>query len=162
MSDKTNVDSNDYVPESQLELSMLYTNPVWGSDQEINQSFRDKTTKVVQFVNKDTGEILKTSKDRLWEGLQFFTRDLRLGNLSSSEVKICDYYLTLAADFLKESFVDAFIVSLSRVASVIELSQSKGGFLRKRLNTFTKENKDSIDMPKKNGFFHTGANKKYG
>lgn len=162
MSDKTNMDDNDYVPESQLELSMLYTNPVWGSDQEINQTFRDRTTKTINFINKDTGEILKTTKDRLWEGLQFFTRDLRLGNLTSAEVKICDYYLNLAGDFLKETFLDAFIISLSRVASTIELSQSRGGFLRKRLNTFTKENRDSFETPKKSGLFHTGSNKKYG
>jgi len=162
MSDKTNVDDNDYVPESQLELSMLYTNPVWGSDKEINESFRNKTTKTIQFVNKENGEVIKTTKERLWEGLQFFTRDLRLGNLSSSEVKICDYYLNLAGDLLKENYLDVFIIALSRVASTIELSQSRGGFLRKRLNTFTKENRDSFETTKKSGLFHQGTNKKYG
>jgi len=162
MSDKTNIDSGDYVPESQLELSVLYTNPVWGSDKEINESFRNKTTKIVQFVNKDTGEVIKTTKERLWEGLQFFTRDLRLGNLTSSEVKVCDYYLNLAGDLLKENYLDAFVIALSRVASTIELSQSRGGFLRKRLNTFTKENRDSFEPPKKSGLFHGGANNKYG
>lgn len=157
-----NLDNKDYVPESQLEVGMLLTNPVWGSDQDINQAFRDRTTKTVQFVNKDTGQVFKTTKDRLWEGLQFFTRDLRLGNLTGSEVRVCDYYLNLAGDFLKDNFLDAFIIALSRVASTIELSQSRGGFLRKRLNTFTKENRDSFETPKKNGLFHQGTNKKYG
>jgi len=147
-------DNNTFIPENNLELSMLYTNPVWGSDQEINKSFRDKTTKIINFVNKDTGEVVKTTEDKLWEQLQFFTRDLRLGNLSSMEVKTCAYYLDLASDTLKEKYVDAFIVCLSRVATIIEISQSKGGFLRKRLNTFTKESKESFDMPKKNGLFH--------
>jgi len=159
---KDNIDDNDYVPESQLELSMIYTNPVWGSDKETNQSFRDRTTKHTQFINKDTGEVIKVTEDRLWEGLQFFTRDLRLGNLTSSEIKVCEYYLNLGGDFLKERFVDAFVVCLTRVASVVELSQSRGGFLRKRLNTFTKENRDSFETPKKNGIFHSGTNKNYG
>ena len=143
-----------YIPENNLELSMLYTNPVWGNDKEVNQAFRDKTTKTIQFVNKETGEVIKTTQEKLWEQLQFFTRDLRLGNLTSSEIRTCEYYLNLAADLLKEHYLDAFIISLSRVASLIELSQSRGGFLRKRLGTFTKENKESFDMPRKNGLFH--------
>lgn len=150
-----------YIPENNLELSMLYTNPVWGSDQEINQSFRDKTTKTIQFVNSETGALIKTTEDKLWEQLQFFTRDLRLGNLTGSEIKTCEYYLNLSADFLKEKYLDAFIISLSRVASIIELSQSRGGFLRKRLNTFTKESHESYDLPKKSGLFHTGKTKSY-
>jgi len=143
-----------FIPESNLEFNMLCTNPVWGNDQEVNQAFRDKTTKNIQFVNKETGEVIKTTQEKLWEQLQFFTRDLRLGNLGSIEIKTCNYYLDLANDLLKEHYLDAFIISISRVAAIIELSQSKGGFLRKRLNTFTKESKESFDMPKKNGLFH--------
>jgi len=144
-----------YIPENNLELSMLYTNPVWGNDREVNEAFREKTTKEIRFVNKNTGEVISTTKEKLWEQLQFFTRDLRLGNLTSTEIRTCDYYLVLAADLLKEHYLDAFIICISRVASVIELSQSRGGFLRKRLNTFTKESKESFEASsKKGGVFH--------
>jgi len=158
LNDYENVDDN-FVPESNLELSMLYTNPVWGSDKETNQAFRNKTTKVTKFINSKTGEVIKTTEDKLWEQLNFFTRDLRLGNLSSSEINSCKYFLDLASDFLKERYLDAFIICLSRVASTIEISQSKGGFLRKRLNTHTKEERSQIDIPKKNGLFHQNPNK---
>jgi hypothetical protein len=152
-------EEDSYVPENNIELSMLYTNPVWGSDQEINDSFRDRTTKTVQFVNSETGQVVRTTEDKLWEQLQFFTRDLRLGNLTSAEMRSCEYYLNFASDTLKEKYVDAFIVALSKVATMIELSQSRGGFLRKRLNTFTKENRESFEAPKKNGLFHQSKNK---
>ncbi len=154
-------EQDNYVPETNLELSMLYTNPVWGSDQETNNAFRDKLTTKLYFKNGETGEVKTVTKEKLWEQLQFFTRDLRLGNLSSAEIVFCNYYLNLASDFLKEGYLDAFIVALSRVASKTELSQSRGGFLRKRLNTFTKENKDSFDAPKRNGLFHQAKTKNY-
>lgn len=159
--EERNQQAQEFIPENNIELSMLYTNPVWGSDREINKSFRDKTTKTINFVNQETGQIVQTTTDKLWEQLQFFTRDLRLGNLSSTEVRYCDYYLRFASDCLKEKYIDAFIVALSRVASTIELSQSKGGFLRKRLNTQTKEIKESMDLNKKNGLFHGKSNVGY-
>lgn len=151
----------EFIPENNIELSMAYTNPVWGNDQEINQSFRDRTTKITQYFDKNSGEVIRTTKEKLWEQLQFFTRDLRLGNLSGAEIVACKHYLDLAGDFLKEGYIDAFTVALSRVAGMTELSQSRGGFLRKRLNTFTRENKDSFDMPKKSGVFHSANAKKY-
>jgi len=150
-----------YVPENNIELSMAYTNSMWGDDQEINQAFRDKLTKKTEYIDKDTGILVKKVEEKLWEQLQFFTRDLRLGNLTSTEIVFCTHYLDLAADFLKEGYIDAFTVALCRVARTTELSQSRGGFLRKRLNTFTRENKDSFDSPKKSGVFHQANANKY-
>ena len=54
---------------------------------------------------------------------------------------------------------EPFINCISTVAGVLETSQSKGGFLRRRQNTFTQEHFQSeLDGPKKKSLF--GKNQK--
>ena len=53
-----------------------------------------------------------------------------------------------------------FLISLSRVATIIEISQSKNGFLRKQMNTMTNKNEYSgLNEPNKKSLI-TGRERK--
>lgn len=140
------------LPRSELDFNLMTTNGVWGSG-EISPELKDRLSKYYAVNDKD-GQ-LKVSKENLWSLLGFYSRDLRLANLStwSGEVFYCQYYLDLSADLLREDMVEPFLICLSRVASVLELSQSKGGFLRRRMNTFSQENITGEMEPKKKTLF---------
>jgi len=63
------------------------------------------------------------------------------------------YYIDLAADLLQSGHYKPFLIALSRAATRMELSQSKGGFLRKEMNTFTSKNiNEDAEPPKKSLF----------
>lgn len=129
-------DQRRYVPQNNLDLEVMQLNGIWGTT-EVSPKF---VTKLNSMFRAQTGTIKeKYEEGDLWSLLSFYTRDLRLGNLNAQELSYCEYWLNLASDTLTEGFVEPFIMMLSRVASKIELSQSKGGFLRKRQNTFTRE-----------------------
>lgn len=132
------------LPQNDLDFTMLTTNAVWGKD-EVPKELRDRLTKY--FIKTDSegkpvvdsdGNIV-VDREGLWGLLGYYTRDMRLGNLSSGEVEYCQYYLNLANDYLEENMVRPFLIALSRVATRLELSQSKNGFLRKQLNTLIQE-----------------------
>lgn len=156
------------LPRSELEFNLLMSNTVWGSSQ-INPELKEKLIessgyydykrdKEGKLLLDDKGEPIKVyyvEKKGLWALLGFYTRDLRLGNLSTwnGELATCNHYLNLANDFLQADMIKPFLISLSRVASILELSQSKGGFFRRRLNTFTQEHFNTEMEPKKKTLF---------
>lgn len=144
------------VPQSGLDWNMMLTDTMWGSRQ-ISQQIKDK---IQRRAVKENGEL---DKNEAWELLSFYTRDMRLANLNAlmGEVTYCQYYLDLAGDFLREGMPEAFATSLARAATILELSQSKGGFLRKRQNTLTTENlQGEVEPPKKRLLF--GGSKRQG
>jgi len=130
------------VPVNELDLQLQTTNPKWGD--YISPEFRARL-----MTESKTEDELK-----LWELLQFYTRDVRLGNLSATELNYCRYYLDLAADCLENQYKNSFIIALSRAVTVLETSQSKGGFLRKLFGTVRHES-ESIERrePIKRGLF---------
>lgn len=143
------------IPQNSLEVDMLITNPAWGTD-DINPELKNRLKKIVitKGLKDDRGNPLDLdSESDLWSLLSIFTRDLRLANLSSSEVYYCKYYLDLAHDELQQGFLEPFTISLSRVAGTTELSQSKSGFLRKKMRTFTGE-QISISEERKKSFLN--------
>ena len=148
-------------PENNLEATMLVTNPVWGSSDEVNNEFISRITETKKGIMYDENgqPHLVAEKNDIWQQLQMFTRDLRLGNLSTSEVKYCDFYLKLGGDFLNDNYFNAFIVCMNRVASKIELSQSHKGFFRNIMKTLTREHHEKIENVKKGGIFHQPINK---
>lgn len=129
------------IPRNDLDLNMLTTESVWGKDG-VSRTLRER---LVQSVNAD-GNV---EGRELWGVLSYFTRDMRLANLDRKQTINCEYYLNLAGDFLNEEMLEPFILCLSRAASILELSQSKKGFLRKRLGTFTHEQHKKNDEPAK-------------
>lgn len=139
------------VPVTELEAGMMITDPKWG-DQYINSDLKKKlkimvkkkipagaTIKTPDGDFQLTRDMMVAEEEELWGLLNYYTRDLRLANLSKDELRYCQHYLDLAGDLLQDGKKRAFIIGLSRAVTILELSQSKGGFLRKRLGTFTRE-----------------------
>lgn len=142
------------LPQSELDLHLMTTDSVWGKP-EVSQDLREKLYKYFVQV-KDGKEVI--TQQSLWGLLGYYTRDMRLANLSvfNGEMAFCQYYLDLAGDFLQADMVEPFLIALSRVATMLELSQSKGGFLRKNMNTLRMENMQGEMEPPKKQLFGTG------
>ena len=138
-------DQKRVLPRSDLDFNLMTTDSVWGTNY-VSVSLRDRVRQFRKAFDKEGKEIL--TSDSMWDMLSFFTRDIRLANLDRAEVVYANYYLDLANDFMVEGYHKAFVMCIERVASVLELSQSKKGFLRKRMNTLTTENFRQEEPPK--------------
>lgn len=153
---------------SELDLQLMTTDSMWGRS-DINPDLKKKIVRAYGYLKPkldSKGEPvfdnkgqpvtdLEISEEGLWSLLGFYTRDMRLGNLSKfdGEFNYCAYYLDLANDYLQAEMVEPFLICLSRVATVLELSQSRGGFLRKRMNTLSQEHINVESEPKKANLF---------
>jgi hypothetical protein len=131
-------------PFSDLEFSYMTIDPSWGKEvtAELRRKLQDKKYEET-FEEKDedgkpTG-ILRVPIDDLWSLLAMYTKDVRLGNLDMWGQKYVEDQLDLASDCLALGYIRSFTRALSRAITKLEVSQSRGGFLRKRSNTFTKE-----------------------
>ena len=167
--------SKTKVPASELDFSMSMTEPVWGKD-EVNDALQESLTKEYNEYDRNGDLVInadgsaKLIKKPLWNMLGFFTRDMRLSNLSPGnvwkgepdEVAYCEYYLNLASDLHSEEYDECFHIMLERVAAKLELCQSKKGFLRNKMNTYTQENiNETREPPKRSlmpGGFKGGGN----
>lgn len=161
MSEERKTTHRRLVPQTDLDFSMLTTDSVWGKP-EVSMELQEKLKKY--YLQKTSDGSTLTVEEGMWGLLGFYTRDMRLANLSdkpwNDELNFVDYHLNLANDLLQAGMTEAFLISLSRVATKLELSQSKGGFLRKRMNTFSQETTHrELEPPKKSLF---GASKKKG
>lgn len=139
--------SSRMIPVNELELAMLTTNPAWG--KEATPELNEKLSEIRENVVVDTEGNEFVPKEQLWGLLSFYSRDTRLGNLGSEDYSYARKYMLFAGDCLMLGYVKSFMVSLSRAISVLELSQSKGGFMRKRLNTSSFEHTRMELSPKK-------------
>jgi hypothetical protein len=138
------------LPQSELDLAMLTTDSVWGKT-EINPQLQERLKEFFIGQNEEGKQEVITENN--WASLGFFTRDMRLANLNDLEVLFCNHYIDLANDFLQVNMNKPFIVCMARNARVLELSQSKKGFLRKNLNTIRQEHiNQDLEPPKKNLF----------
>ena len=160
------------MPYTDLEATMMVTNPKWG-DQFISSELKKKLTILVKkkipagsMVKNEKGEEFQLMRDEnileeqeLWGLLNFYTRDMRLANLSKDELRYCQHFIDLAGDLLQDGKKTAFVISLSRAVTVLELSQSKGGFLRKRFGTFTREEHRVGDFGDKPNIIFKGKKK---
>ena len=155
---KKNEKRNRSIPQNELDFNLRVVDTVWSSN-ELSPELKEKLTQSTTKKGKDGRMYI--SKDNVSEAMQIYTRDLRLANLSTfnNEVNYCSYYQDLANDFLQSDFPMASMICLSRGTTVLELSQSKGGFLRKRMGTITQESFHTENEPKKKNFFGLGAKK---
>jgi len=163
------------MPLNELDYNLQLTDPKWG--QEISREFmhrmdeKTKIEKIRDYLELEINEgrlpedeaskifetlitILKDDTNSMWSMLGFYTRDVRLANLSewSGEVAFCEQHLNFAGDCLQYSLKKSFLIVIKSVASKLEVSQSKNGFLRKRMGTLTTENITN-EEPKKKNFF---------
>lgn len=144
------------LPASDLDLNLMLTNSVWGR-QEVPEELKEALSKFYAEPGED-GKVVIT-KSSAWGLLGIYTRDLRLGNLSdwNNELIVCRYMIDLASDLLSSNMAEPFLISMSRAASILETSQSKGGFLRKIMNTLIQKQTVQQLEPPKRGFM--GGNK---
>lgn len=162
------------LPQNELDALMLTTNSVWGK-YEISQELRarlnehklerDDKGKPIYMKDPEGNLVPIGNTSNLWYLLAFYTRDLRLGNLQdfNGELEYCRYYLDLANDTLSDDMLLPFEICLSRVAGVMETSQSRKGFLRRLMNTLIQEMKhQEIEPPKKSLFGLAGSQNKNG
>lgn len=151
-------ESSRYVPVNELDFASMTTEPAWKDfSDELNQSI----------IRADDGSLM-IDYTVFYRMLSFYTRDLRLANLAlwNGEYNYCRKWLNLASDLLRFNVlvragkVRPFFIAISRVISVVELSQSKGGFFRRRPNTLTNESVgvSSLEPDKKNPFQQKKSN----
>lgn len=137
------------MPANDLDMQMLITDPAW---QNLSPQLREQLIKLISTTVDEQGNI-KEEYSELHGILGVYTRDIRLGNLSSfnGEFEFVSYYLELAVDLLEDGQPSACVVALNKGLSILELSSSKGGFLRKLLNTLVTESyTNSLEPEKKN------------
>lgn len=149
------------LPQNELDFHLMTTDSVWGK-ADVSPELKEKLSKY--FLGKDEAGKEVITTESLWGLLGFYTRDMRLANLSmwNGEVNYCQYYLDLANDLLQANMVEPFLICLSRVATLLELSQSKGGFLRKTMNTLRTESLHGELEPPKKKLFGMNNNKQTG
>jgi len=149
------------LPQSDLDLNLMLTDSVWGKSS-VPEHLRDKLGQKFLVEKEDgTSEIVVRSQ---WDLLGFFTRDMRLGNLSNwnNELEATRFNINLANDLLLVGMSEPFIVSLSRSATTLETSQSKGGFLRRIMNTLRHESVNQQLEPPKKQFLGGSSNNNNG
>jgi hypothetical protein len=142
-----------HVPINNIDAEFLTTDTAWGKMSDIPRP-------LLEYL-KDQGDgklvegKVEITEQQLWIFFGYYTRDLRLGNLKDmfGEVETAKYYLDLAGDCLRMGYKRAFITALSRVATIIEISQSRNGFFRNLLKTFRTEKFEQYSEPKKVGLF---------
>lgn len=142
----------EMIPDNQLDAMWALTNPVWGKST-IPKQLRDRLMKNKggKLVNED-GDEFEADEEGMWDLLSYFTRDLRLGNLSKAEAKECREWLEICSDCIRNQYRDSFFLSLVKVVALTEISQSRGGWLRKILRTNTSEQKiEYEEQPKRWG-----------
>lgn len=148
-------------PYNELEMQFMVTQPAWG--REVTPELYNKVSKIMRqnaYTNEEGNLVIPAQP--LWGLLSMYTRDLRLGNLNplTGELEYCRYWLDYAGDLLRNGYPDSFLSALSRVITLLELSQSKSGFLRRRQGTVTTEKYEAQLKPNDNGILGGGRGKK--
>ena len=121
--------------------------PAWHKNipAELKEKLGDVRVQLLK--DEDGNAIAETSvKNTLFDLLATYKKDLRLGYIDKEELRRCEHKLNIAEDCLRLNCFRGFITAFSQVATVIELSQSKGGFIRKMQNTIiTGETKMDVE-----------------
>lgn len=156
-----NEDSSRNTPVNELDLQLMIVDSEWGKD--ISPELVGRLTEIGDSLEKDKDGKISVGKTKLWGLLSYYTRDMRLGNLDKETYIVAIDWLNYAGDCLRIGIVKSFLTALSRVITMLELSQSRGGFLRKRLGTFTQESYNEYsENDNKKGLFSNKKPKRSG
>lgn len=131
-------------PNSDLDLNLMLTDPVAGRD-DISKELKEKLTKRTAHIDINGEPVLDpitgqpaVTVAQLWNNL-LYTRDMRLGNLSTDDTDYCEWWLQRAQDCMQNGLHRSALYAFSQAQTIVELSQSKKGFLRKQPNTLRTE-----------------------
>jgi len=133
----TETDYNRNVPMSDLDLQLMLVDTEWG--KEIAPELKERLSELGDKLIKNVEGKLQLDKTKLWGLLSYYSRDMRLGNLDKESYPICVAWLDFAGDCVRIGLIQSFLTALSRVITMLELSQSRNGMLRKQLNTIKQE-----------------------
>lgn len=156
-------------PSNQIDLQAITTFPHISSDY-MSDAVRNKF-RLYRLTIDDNGIVVKDSNGNptyeivrdFWANMELFTQDMRLGNLNKDESFYARFHTDLAVDILTalpESFSKAALISFERATSVLEISQSKNGFLRRMFNTFFQNVSSKEEFQTKRSFFGLGKKNK--
>ncbi len=149
-------------PADALDLAYLEVEPAYGKEatQDFNERLQTLIGKAEKLYNPDGTpkldkygrQMLAVNVVHLWGELGFYTRDMRLGNLKgmNGDMEYCEHYLDLAGVLLNFGCPSAFTTAYRRVATKLELSQSRDGFYRKNKQTLLKKTTEIKDSNQKN------------
>lgn len=139
------------IPANELDLSFMTTESAWG--KEVSAELNERLKEVGAEYDEE-GNVTGVTEKHLWGLYSYYTRDMRLSNLNLERYIYCLNWLGIAGDCLRVNYIHSFMTALSRVIDALELSQSVGGFLRRRNNTVTQESIGKITEDKnKKGLF---------
>jgi hypothetical protein len=153
------------VPQSDLDFNMQLTNPTWGKESEIGNAAHDSLKKTY-YATDANGEVeyvdnepVVHHEDDMWSKAGFLTRDFRLSNLSKSDYEKSVWWTEFATATNLLGYKRSTAYCILQVAPTLELSQSKGGFLRDSLNTMIQKNTNTVEEPAKKSLFGVGGSK---
>lgn len=144
-----------YLPGSDAEFYLHITRPSY-ADKALNPGLNDRVSNKFNVTDSDgnvvldkkTGKPIEVKISKL-DFYEIFTQDVRLGNLNDEEVFFCTEYLDTAYDCLSSELGGGALVIAERAYSVVEVSHSKKGWLRRILATLRMENIHEMYEPKK-------------
>lgn len=153
---------NKVRPQNTVDLQVMTIEP-YISSEYISDRLRNKFRNYVYILDEkgnialdeDGNPKIRLVRD-MWATIEIFTQDQRLGNLKNSEVNAITYNLDLCSDILTvlpESFNKPAFILLERATSTLEVSSSRGGFVRTLFNTMFQNQSYSEDKPQKRSFF---------
>ena len=151
------VENKRVVPINTLDYQWMTVETDWGKT-EIPESLKRALSKEMKIEILDENgqqKAVVTYEDVAWELLSFYRKEMRLANLTSEQLNYCQYYIDLAGDCLTYSLRLPFLTSLRYATTVLELSQSRKGFLRRLLNTVRQETSYKEETEKKKSIFGT-------
>jgi hypothetical protein len=145
------------MPLNELDLQMIMTEPNWSDAGEgLRDTFKQQVSlsQESQLYVNENQEVVVPDRNLL-EIMEVFQRDLRLGNLrrKDGELERARFMMDLALDCFNEGYTEPCVLLLHRVATMIDTSQSDGGFLRNLFSTLIKKDVTEDITPKKRGLF---------
>jgi hypothetical protein len=152
-------EDNQYVrpPESNLDLNMRVIDPAWQNIKQNMSSIKQDDLNKYFIVDPETNKVY-VDVNYLLTQLDFITRDVRLSNYDDKDLEIVRWYLAFAGEMASANMPRAFNFCIQKVAVFSETSQGRKGFLRKIINTYFSEQKQTISDGGKRSLF-TGKTK---
>lgn len=145
-----------YAPANDTDLFIYSLDPAW-STEHINTDFEQPLTDAEgNFVKDASGKQIMVFS--FWHALKFVKRDLRLGNLNPKidDIGWMEDRVHLAQTLLSlrdGAFKCLAPSSIMPVIASLELSQSRGGFVRKNFRTFSFKNESEDKSRVGGGWF---------